>query len=121
MLPVSSEKQIIIIIIIIIIMALQPLLGLGRLILYTVGRTAWTGDQAVARPIPTHRTTETRNKRTQTSMPRMGFEPTIPEFEGAKAVHALDRTACDRLWESHVINKYYTKRRNSVAYYSTLK
>jgi hypothetical protein len=27
----------------------------------------------------------------QTSMPRVGFEPTIPAFEGAKTFHALDR------------------------------
>jgi hypothetical protein len=37
----------------------SPLLGLGRffsfLILYTVGRTPWTGDQSVARPLPIHR------------------------------------------------------------------
>jgi hypothetical protein len=43
-------------------------LGLGRffsiLILYTVGRTPWTGDQPVARPLPTYRTTQTQNKRT---------------------------------------------------------
>jgi hypothetical protein len=41
-------------------------LDLGRffsfLILYTVGRTAWTGDQLVARPLPKHRTTQTQNK-----------------------------------------------------------
>jgi hypothetical protein len=59
-------------------------LDLGRffsfLILYTVGRTPWTGDQPAARPLPTHRTTQTQNKRTQTSMPRVGFEPTIPVF-----------------------------------------
>jgi hypothetical protein len=59
----------------------SPLLGLGRffsfLILYTVGRTAWTEDQ-VARPLPTQRTTQTQNKRTQIFMPRAGFEPTIP-------------------------------------------
>jgi hypothetical protein len=44
------------------------LLDLGHflsfLILYTVGRTPWTGDQPVARPVPTHRTPQTRNKRT---------------------------------------------------------
>jgi hypothetical protein len=35
-------------------------------ILYTVRRTIpWTGDQPVARPLPTHRTTQTQNKRTQ--------------------------------------------------------
>jgi hypothetical protein len=44
-------------------MAVQSfLLDLGRffsfLILYTVGRTPWTGDQPVARPLPTHRTTQ---------------------------------------------------------------
>jgi hypothetical protein len=46
------------------------LLDLGRLfsflILYTVGRTPWTGDQPVARPPPTHTTTQTQNIHTQT-------------------------------------------------------
>jgi hypothetical protein len=63
------------------------------LILYIDGKTPWTGDQAVARPLPTHRTTQTQNKHTQTSLPRVGFEPTIPVFEGAKTVRALDRAA----------------------------
>jgi hypothetical protein len=48
---------------------LHSLLSLGRffsfLIICTVGMTPWTGDQPVARPLPTHRTTETQNKRTQ--------------------------------------------------------
>jgi hypothetical protein len=46
-----------------------PLLDLGRffsfLILYTVGRTPWTGDQPIASSLSTPRTTETENKRTQ--------------------------------------------------------
>jgi hypothetical protein len=46
------------------------------LILYTVGRTPWTGDQPVARPLPAHRTAQTQNKRTQTSMPRVEYQPT---------------------------------------------
>jgi hypothetical protein len=41
----------------------SPLLDLGRFfsffILYTVGRTPWTGDQPVASPLSTHRTTQT--------------------------------------------------------------
>jgi hypothetical protein len=37
--------------------------------------------------------TQTQNKHKQTSMPRVGFEPTIPAFERAKTVHALDRAA----------------------------
>jgi hypothetical protein len=51
------------------------------------------GGSAVVKPLPVHRTTQTQNKRTQTSMPRVGFEPTIPVFELAKTVHALDRAA----------------------------
>jgi hypothetical protein len=38
-----------------------------------------------------HRTTQTQKKRGQTSMPRVGFETTIPVFERAKTFHALDR------------------------------
>jgi hypothetical protein len=58
---------------------------------YTVGRTPWTGDQPVVRPLPIHRTTQTQNKRTQTSMPPVGFELTIPVLERVKSVLALDR------------------------------
>jgi hypothetical protein len=51
------------------------------------------GDQPVARSLHTHKTTQTQNKRTQTPMPSVGFEPTTPAFEKAKTVHALDRAA----------------------------
>jgi hypothetical protein len=37
--------------------------------------------------------TQTQNTQKQTSMPRVGYEPTIPAFERAKTVHALDLTA----------------------------
>jgi hypothetical protein len=40
-----------------------------------------------------HRTTQTQNKRTQTSIPRVEFEPTVPASEPAKTVHALDHSA----------------------------
>jgi hypothetical protein len=63
------------------------------LILYTVGKTPWTGDQLVARPLPTHRTAQTQNKLAQISMPWVVFEPTISAFEWAKTFHALDRAA----------------------------
>jgi hypothetical protein len=55
----------------------------------TVGMTSWTGDQLVARPLPT----QTPNKHRHTSVPRVGLDPTIPVFERAKAVHALDHAA----------------------------
>jgi hypothetical protein len=77
-------------------MALQSFVGpwplIQFLILYTVGITPWTEDQPIARPLPTHRTTQTQNKHTQTPMPRVGFESTIPAFQRVKS-HATDRTA----------------------------
>jgi hypothetical protein len=59
------------------------------------GRTPWTGDQLVARPLPRHGTTQTqKNAHThQTSMSWVGFERTIPASERAKTVYALDRSA----------------------------
>jgi hypothetical protein len=78
-------------------MSLQPFVGYWPLFRYLNpihrGRTPRTGDQPVERPLPTHRTTQSQNKCTQTSMPRVEFEPTIRAFERAKAVHALDRAA----------------------------
>jgi hypothetical protein len=78
-------------------MSLQPFVGpwhlFSFLILYTVGRTLWTGDKPVARPLIMHRTTQTQNKRTHTSKPRVGFKHTTPVFERAKNVHALDCAA----------------------------
>jgi hypothetical protein len=50
-------------------------------------------DQPVARPLPKHRTTQTQNKCTQTSILKVGFEPTITAFERAKTVHALNHAA----------------------------
>jgi hypothetical protein len=50
-------------------MALQPFIGLWPLfqfrnLFYVEGRTPWTNDQPVARPLPTQRTIQTQNKRT---------------------------------------------------------
>jgi hypothetical protein len=79
-------------------MVLQPFVGPWlflqfRNLSYTDGRTPWRSDQPVAKPLPAHRRTQTQNKCTQTSMSRVGFEPTIPAFERAKTVPALDRAA----------------------------
>jgi hypothetical protein len=57
--------------------------------LKTVGRTPWTGDQSVPRPLPT----QTQNKRIHATMSSMGFEPKVPVMERAKTFHALDRAA----------------------------
>jgi hypothetical protein len=66
---------------------LQPFVGPWPLLqfrnlFHIDGRTPWTRNQPVARPLPTHKTTQTQNKHThQTSMPCMEFERTIPASE----------------------------------------
>jgi hypothetical protein len=63
-----------------------------------VGRTPWTRDQPVARSL-SHTGQHKQNKRTQKSMPQVGYKPTIPVFQRVKTFHALDRAAT-------VIGKY---------------
>jgi hypothetical protein len=91
------EREIISIYLSIYLWLYNPLLNLGRffsfLILYSDGMTPWTVDQPVAGPLHTHITTQTQNKPTQTSIPWVGFEPTIPALERAKRVHVLDHAA----------------------------
>jgi hypothetical protein len=60
----------------------------------TVGRTPWTGDQPVARPLPTHRTTHT-----QTSMLLSGIrshDPSVRTSEDSSCLRPLGH--CDQLW-----------------------
>jgi hypothetical protein len=52
-------------------------------------------DQSVARLLPKNSIGQTENKRTQTSILRVGLEPTAPAFERAKTVHVLDRAATE--------------------------
>jgi hypothetical protein len=61
---------------------------------HTDGRTPWTGDQLVARSVPARRTTQTQNERTQTSIPRVGCEPTIRAGEDGSCLRP--RGHCDR-------------------------
>jgi hypothetical protein len=97
-----------------------PSLDPGRffsfLILHTVGTTPWTGDQPVARPLPAHRTAETQNKHTQTSMPQVGSKPTIPAFERVKTVHASDSAATVTAIRHYGHHKNGGKRNISIPY-----
>jgi hypothetical protein len=54
----------------------------------TVGRSSWTGDQPIARPLPI----QTQNKHGHPCL-EWDSKPTISEFKRAKTVHALDRAA----------------------------
>jgi hypothetical protein len=60
---------------------------------HTVGRAPWKGDQPVARPLPTHRTT-----RTQTSMPRVGEDSSCLRLSGH----------CDRRQLQRILSKFLT-------------
>jgi hypothetical protein len=76
--------------------------------LYTIGRTRWMNDRPVARSVPKCRTAQTqKNAHThQTSMPELGFEPTITGSERAKTVHAVHALDCSAtVIGHHSINK----------------
>jgi hypothetical protein len=84
-------------------LALQPNSDLGHLhgtFRFTsvtrsrsVGRTPWTGDQLVARPLPVHKHRKTHTTQTFNIHPWVGFEPTVPASARAKTIHALDCSA----------------------------
>jgi hypothetical protein len=48
----------------------------------------------------------TEETHTETSMPRVRFEPTIPVCVRAKTVHALDRAASDRRGDKIIEEKW---------------
>jgi hypothetical protein len=80
---------------------LQLLIGpwplFSFLIFYTVGMTPCTGDQPFTRPLHTHRTAQTQNKRAQTSMSQVGFEPMIPSVRAGKDSSCLRQCShCDQ-------------------------
>jgi hypothetical protein len=60
-------------------------------------------DQPVATPLPT----QTQNKITQPSMPRVGFEPTTPVLKRAMTIQSLDRAAT-------MIGKASTTKKNTI-------
>jgi hypothetical protein len=77
-------------------MALQPFVGPWPLfqfldLLQSAGLPGWAISPLQGRYLHTGQCKQ--NKRTQTSMPQVGFEPTIPVFEQVKTAHALGRTA----------------------------
>jgi hypothetical protein len=66
---------------------------------YTVGRTPWTGDQIVAKPLPVNKHRKTRARaqththtHTNTKHPSTDWDSN-PRSRLPKAVHALDRSA----------------------------
>lgn len=58
----------------------RPLTLLSFLIHCVIEKSTWIGF-SLTRPLPSHRTTQTRNKRTQTSMPIVRFELAILMFK----------------------------------------
>jgi hypothetical protein len=83
-------------------MAVQPFgpwLLFSFLIIFTVGRTPWTEDRAVARPLPTHRTTQTHHKSRHTDIHASSEIRTCdPRVRAGEDVSCLrPRRHCDRL------------------------
>jgi hypothetical protein len=85
-------------------MALQPFVGPWPLLqfrnhFYTDGRTPWTSDQPVARPLPIHRTAQTQNKYTHTDVHALsGIRTHDPSFGASEGSSCLRRRGhCDRL------------------------
>jgi hypothetical protein len=98
-------------------MALQPVVGPWPLLqflnhFYTDGRTPWTSDQPVARPLPTHRTTQIQNKRTHTDIhPLSGIRTHNPSVRASEDSSCL-RPYGHRDWPSNLhieIIYIYTK------------
>jgi hypothetical protein len=79
-------------------MALQPFVGPWPLLqfrhfFYTDGRTTWTSDQPVARPLPKHRTTQHRINAHTDIHALSGIRTQDPTFERTKRVHVLHRAS----------------------------
>jgi hypothetical protein len=73
--------------------ALQPFVGpwqiFSFLILCTVGKTPWTGDQPVARPLSAHRITQIQNKRTQYRHPCLQWDSNPRSQRSSERRHFL--------------------------------
>jgi hypothetical protein len=79
----------------------SPLLGPG--LFFSCVIFFYTDGRPVARPLPTHRTTQKQNKRTQASMPWVGFAPTIPAYERAKTVEGKMQFDNPRLRQEDIV------------------
>jgi hypothetical protein len=95
----------------------SPLLGLGRffsfLVLYTVGRAHWTGDQPVARTLPAHITTQKhRINAHNTDIHALSgirtHDPRVPAREDISCLRPLGH--CDRHF-SEIQTLITTKRK----------
>jgi hypothetical protein len=65
----------------------QPIQDLG--LFFTHIRTTWTSDQFIARPLPTHKTTQSQNKRIHT--------PKIHDLSGIRTHNTSVRASEDSL------------------------
>jgi hypothetical protein len=81
-----------------------PLFPFSFLMLYTVGKTPSMGDQPVARLIPTHKTTQTENKRTQTDIHALSRIRTHdPSVQASQDISCLRPCGhCDGHFTSHI-------------------
>jgi hypothetical protein len=80
-----------------------------RNLCYTDGRTPWTSDQPVARPLPTHRTTQTQNKRTH--------KHTCLEWDSNPRINIMETFISSADTNTSVINNIPNRLRNPKTHY----
>jgi hypothetical protein len=112
-------------IIIIIIIILLPFCWsfLSFLVLYTVGRTPWTGDQPVAWPLPTRNTSQAQNKHTN-AMHRAAGKGSSCLWSPQSALTCKNCAFCPKsvficfiwLMQKPAINSVMTRHRNHPFY-----
>jgi hypothetical protein len=102
--------------------ALQPFVGPWSLLQFRNHFTQLVGllgrgiSPSQGHYLHTQDNTNTEQTHTQTSMPWVGFEPTIPAFKRAKTVHALDRAGT----VIRLLLPYFTEQRGTVGDISLL-
>jgi hypothetical protein len=88
----------------------MPSMLLYLIILFTDGRTPWTGDRPVARPLSKHRT-QTQNKRIHTPniYPMSGIRTHDPSIRASEdSLRLRPRGYCD--WRAHYYGRLMTDR-----------
>jgi hypothetical protein len=93
--------------------SLKRFVSLQLLNFSTVSRTPWTGDQPVARPLPAQDNTN-KNKSRQTSMPRVGFEPTTRVRADEDSSCLRPRGHCDRQYIYREYKKKWSESKMEV-------
>jgi hypothetical protein len=97
----------------------SPLLDLGCFSVsrssYTVGRTPWTGDQPVSRPLPAHRAALTQNKLHRYPCHEWGSNPRSQCLSGRHCGRQLHYEQCGILFAAYEHVQKFKRRKVSLS------